>query len=620
MSNGSYYYPTNTPAPKNTGGLNAFQLSVQKVIQQNNASWNTRINELKQFQNAPKFSTHVEDFWNEQIGLFAGAQTGVMKGTTSVSDAQGEQAKIEKLWGTWTQAAPYIASLGEVVKEYNLSGYSDKLNNPNLEALFAAMQRNDGSVTLNRVGEKLLLSGSGEMERLDSNGNGTGEMMPWAYDLDLEQFLTSLGVGTYEGTEEKIMDNLNKVIRKRWTKDDIGMEPIINAAIDSTPGVKLEYKIPLIKDGQETDATTDISFINQDLLEYALNNKGSHAGGDDPGRGSPMWLGTEETTSFMDNENFDSYYANVLYQDYQPYYNDGGEVEWLIDYDDNGNEIDRVKPWNMADSGVFIPARDKLTSMALQDTSSMPTNLMLKIKDYYKEIIENQFNGDLGNFLKAAEFSDFGPNPYKYMEGANPASQSFFTKATEYAASQTGVEEEVVDDTDDPPPPPNPPVRGSMQNAAIKIDNALSMQAGWGAYNMKELIDNMNKVGINIEEMGDINKDGVVDENDRVPISAWLQTLKVGDEGISVSIKPVGKLSKEFTIKVEPRKGDKMSNELAKTFADNPKWWGDNNSNGYETNIDIPGDAPTDRKANEIWNLLLNELQKIGVNVQGKRK
>ena len=97
MSNGTYYYPTNTPAPKNTGGLNAFQLSVQKAIQQNNASWNTRINTLKQFQNAPKFSTHVEDFWNEQIGLFAGAQTGVMKGTTSVSDAQGEQAKIEKL-------------------------------------------------------------------------------------------------------------------------------------------------------------------------------------------------------------------------------------------------------------------------------------------------------------------------------------------------------------------------------------------------------------------------------------------------------------------------------------------------------------------------------------------
>ena len=50
MANGTYYYPTNIPAPKNTGGLNAFQLSVQKTIQQNNASWNTRINELKQFQ------------------------------------------------------------------------------------------------------------------------------------------------------------------------------------------------------------------------------------------------------------------------------------------------------------------------------------------------------------------------------------------------------------------------------------------------------------------------------------------------------------------------------------------------------------------------------------------
>jgi len=615
MANGTYYYPTNIPAPKNTGGLNAFQLSVQKVIQQNNASWNTRINELKQFQNAPKFSTHVEDFWNEQIGLFAGAQTGVMKGTTSVSDAQSEQAKIEKIWGTWTQAAPYIASLGEVVKEYNLSGYSDKLNNPNLEALFSAMQRNDGSVTLNRVGDKLVLSGSGEMERLDSNGNGTGEMMPWAYDLDLEQFLTSIGVGTYEGTEEKIMDNLNKVIRKRWTKDDIGMEPIVNAAIKTYPGIQLDYKIPIMKDGQETDATTQISFINQDFLKYALNNGGSNSGGDDPSRGAPMWLGTEEHTAFMDNENFDSYYANVLYQDYQPYYNEAGEVEWLIDYDDNGNEIERVKPWNMADSSVFVPARDKLTAMALESTNLMPSNLMLKIKDEYKQLIETDYNGNLGDFLKDAQFSDFGANPYKYMEGTNAATQDFWTKATEYAAEQSGVnEEEVVEEVEEVVTP----VRGSMQNAAIKIDKALSMQAGWDAYTMTELIDNMNKVGIHIKDAGDINEDGVVDENDIVPISAWLQALKVGEEGISVSIKPVGKKSTEFSLIVKPRTGDKFSDELAKVFKF--PWYGNNNARGYGINIDIPGTAPDGRKANEIWNLILKELNKIGVNVEGKKE
>ncbi|NQY55949.1 MAG: hypothetical protein HRT86_05580 [Ilumatobacteraceae bacterium] len=615
MANGTYYYPTNIPAPKNTGGLNAFQLSVQKTIQQNNASWNTRINELKQFQNAPKFSTHVEDFWNEQIGLFAGAQTGVMKGTSSVSDAQNEQAKIEKIWGTWTQAAPYIASLGEVVKEYNLSGYSDKLNNPNLEALFSAMQRNDGSVTLNRVGDKLVLSGSGEMERLDSNGNGTGEMMPWAYDLDLEQFLTSIGVGTYEGTEEKIMDNLNKIIRKRWTKDDIGMEPIVNAAIKTYPGIQLDYKIPIMKDGQETDATTQISFINQDFLKYALNNGGSNSGGDDPSRGAPMWLGTEEHTAFMDNENFDSYYANVLYQDYQPYYNESGEVEWLIDYDDNGNEIERVKPWNMSDSSVFIPARDKLTSMALESTNLMPSNLMLKIKDEYKELIDTTYNGNLGDFLKDAQFSDFGANPYKYMEGTNAATQDFWTKATEYAAEQSGVDEEVIDDTDDPPPS-NQPVRGSMQKVALEIDKALSLQAGWDAYNMTELIENMNKVGVHFKDYGDVNKDGVVNEEDLVPVTDFLQSLKVGEEGISVSIKPVGKTSKKFSIIVKPTSG-KFSDELVPQF---DGWYGNNNARGYGKNIDIPGDAPTNRKANEIWNLLLKELNKIGVNVEGKRE
>ena len=606
MANGTYYYPTNIPAPKNTGGLNAFQLSVQKVIQQNNASWNTRINELKQFQNAPKFSTHVEDFWNEQIGLFAGAQTGVMKGTTSVSDAQNEEAKIEKIWGTWTQAAPYIASLGEVVKEYNLSGYSDKLNNPNLEALFSAMQRNDGSVALNRVGDKLVLSGSGEMERLDSNGNGTGEMMPWAYDLDLEQFLTSIGVGTYEGTEEKIMDNLNKVIRKRWTKDDIGMEPIVNAAIKTYPGIQLDYKIPIMKDGQKTDATTQISFINQDFLKYALNNGGSNSGGDDPSRGAPMWLGTEEHTAFMDNENFDSYYANVLYQDYQPYYNESGEVEWLIDYDDNGNEIERVKPWNMADSSVFIPARDKLTSMALESTNLMPSNLMLKIKDEYKQLIDTDYNGNLGDFLKDAQFSDFGANPYKSMEGTNAATQDFWTKATEYAAEQSGVNEEVVEEVVEPEETEEE-VIGPAQTAAMAIYDVFSQQAGWGAYNMPELIENINNLTFEMDIAGDMKN---------VPVSTWLENLKVGDEGIVVSILPVRDRSKEFTMVVKPRTGGKFSDELVPQF---DGWYGSNNASGYGKKIDIPGDAPTGRKANEIWDLILKELNKIGVNVKGRR-
>lgn len=475
------------------------------------------------------------------------------------------------------------------------------------------MQRNDGSVTLNRVGEKLLLSGSGEMERLDSNGNGTGEMMPWAYDLDLEQFLTSLGVGTYEGTEEKIMDNLNKVIRKRWTKDDIGMEPIVNAAIKTYPGIQLDYKIPIMQDGQETDATSEISFINQDFLAYALNNGGANSGGDDPSRGAPMWLGTEEHTAFMDNENFDSYYANVLYQDYQPYYNEAGEVEWLIDYDDNGTEIERVKPWNMADSSVFVPARDKLTSMALESTNLMPSNLMLKIKDEYKEKIETDYNGNLGDFLKDAQFSDFGANPYKYMEGTNEATQSFWTKANEYAAEQSGVnEEEIVDEEiDEGDPPVEPPILGTFQTAAVNINNAFSRQTGWGGYKMTELIENMNNLTFEMDVNGTMQN---------VPISMWLENLKVGDEGISVEINPYKGRSKEFILNVKPRTGDKMSKELAKTFTDNPEWYGNNNSRGFGITIDIPGDAPPNRKANEIWNLLLNELNKIGVNVQGKRK
>ena len=189
------------------------------------------------------------------------------------------------------------------------------------------------------------------------------------------------------------------------------------------------------------------------------------------------------------------------------------------------------------------------------------------------------------------------------------------TKATEYAAEQSGVDEEVIDDTDDPPPS-NQPVRGSMQKVALEIDKALSLQAGWDAYNMTELIENMNKVGVHFKDYGDVNKDGVVNEEDLVPVTDFLQSLKVGEEGISVSIKPVGKTSKKFSIIVKPTSG-KFSDELVPQF---DGWYGNNNARGYGKNIDIPGDAPTNRKANEIWNLLLKELNKIGVNVEGKRE
>ena len=65
MSNGSYYYPTNTPAPKNTGGLNAFQLSVQKVIQQNNASWK------KSQRNCEKYAaTQSNEQWSKRIDRY----------------------------------------------------------------------------------------------------------------------------------------------------------------------------------------------------------------------------------------------------------------------------------------------------------------------------------------------------------------------------------------------------------------------------------------------------------------------------------------------------------------------------------------------------------------------
>ena len=221
MSNGYYTSPTiNYPAPRNLGGYNAKQLSMQKNIQDNVHDFNAKIRNAETFLNAPGFSDHVKDFWSERINEYSEAQNNYVAGEISGTDSRKSQEDLEILWKSWKNVAPYIAALGETVREYGATGELDKLNDPNLEALLIHMQRNDGSVTLQHNGNKLYLTGKGEIDEKNVKGENTGNKLPWEYDLDIEAFLQIIGFNSYEqgGNEEQILSNLNDVVRRRITK------------------------------------------------------------------------------------------------------------------------------------------------------------------------------------------------------------------------------------------------------------------------------------------------------------------------------------------------------------------------------------------------------------------
>ena len=427
-STSPFYHPMSVPAVKNMGGLNAMQLAIQKDFQSTSASWNEKINSLKKFSSAPSFNDNVKNFWNGQIDKYSDITTQVIKGEIGPSEAKKAQDAIKSMWDTWSKAAPYIAALSQTTQDLSMPGQLDKLNDPNIVALMKEMQTDGTGVQLQEVDGKLYLSGNGMMYKTDAAGESMGEELPWSYDMNLGNFLTSLGVGTYENSESDILENLNSVIRKRVTQDDMDISPIINAAI---AGSTYTADWPQIEKGGKKSGEKTQGFLVKELFEYQLNHGGLNRGSASTVEEGPtMWLGTDKNPSLMDMTNFDSYYANVLYQDYQPYFKENGEVEWLIQYDDNGIETDRVKPWNVADQDIFTTTRDMLTELAYMDGERSGINraFTVELKDgseggpNYKEILETEFNGNIADMYRSEDY-DLAGDPFEYFTGINKGSK-----------------------------------------------------------------------------------------------------------------------------------------------------------------------------------------------------
>jgi len=438
MSNGYYTSPTyNYQAPKNVGGYNATQLSLQKQIQDQVRLKNAQmVRDAKTFANAPTFSDHIKEFWGFKIDEFSNAQNEWIGGNMSATESANIKENLETLWKTWTTAAPYIAALGETVHKYGKAGELDKLNDPNLEALLSHMQQNDGSVVLKNDGNKLYLSGRGEIDEKNVNGENTGNKLPWEYDLDLESFLQIIGVNTYEqdpGTgkiEGAILDNLNNIIQRRATDQTIDLESTIEAAISQS---SINYDVPIIEKGKETDRTQSLNFTITPILERNLNHGGLNGTGlGSTTEGTTMWVGTEDNPSIMNSSQFASYYANVLYKDYQPHYNDMGDIDWLIDYDDSGNVVDRVKPWNLSDQSLWDPTRDLLTQKSIKESQKLNQALMLQLKPNYQEILDTEYNGDWLEFTKKGNAGhEISRNPFEFYEGTTDNAQGFWEMAQE---------------------------------------------------------------------------------------------------------------------------------------------------------------------------------------------
>ena len=587
MSNGYYTSPTiNWPAPRNKGGYNAQQLAIQKNIQKNVQTFNADLKTFKTFKNAPQFSDHVQEYWGQKITEYSDAQNDFVSGNSSSQESKKSQDDLIELWGQWSKVAPYIASLGEVVKEYGLIGELDKLNDPNLEALLMHMQRNDGSVTLQNHGNRLYLTGKGEIDEINVNGELTGNKLPWEYDLDIEAFLEIIGVNTYEqdptGTgkiEGAILDNLNKIISRRITAPDMDLNPTIEAAVSQS---STSWKIPVINVGKETSTKT-IDFINENELKYNLNFGGIPSGLGRSDMGTTKWVGTPESPSIMNSTSFASYYANVIYQDYQPHYNEDGEIDWLIDYDDNGNEEDRVKPWNLNDEEIWGPTRDRLTNDALKNAASVNQNSMIRLKTNYQEILDNDYKGDFKEFQEKFEDGAILENPFEYYEGTTTTAKADWKKAEEhYMQNNTENNIDPSDDNED-----TQITISEDQQRNVEITNEIASE-GWGKNSY------LNKTDI-VTKINTIQGD-------------WLENLKIGNENISIQLHDQGD-GEDISLWVVPAYG-KNSKDISSLSL--PDWNFDKGI--YNKFMDIKG-----KNGSQIWNMIVKELNKIGIDVTAKR-
>jgi len=612
MSNGYYTSPTyNYPAPKNVGGYNATQLSLQKQIQEQVRLKNQMVRDAKTFANAPTFSDHIKEFWGLKINEFSNAQNEWIGGNMSATESANIKENLEILWKTWTTSAPYIAALGETVRKYGKAGELDKLNDPNLEALLSHMQQNDGSVILKNDGNKLYLSGRGNIDEKNVNGENTGNKLPWEYDLDLESFLQIIGVNTYEqdpGTgkiEGTILDNLNNIIQRRATDQTIDLESTMEAAISQS---SIKYDVPIIKKGKNTDRTQSLNFTLLPILQRNLNHGGLNGTGlGTTDQGTTMWVGTEDNPSIMNSSQFASYYANVLYKDYQPHYNDMGETDWLIDYDDSGNEVDRVKPWNLSDQSLWDPTRDMLTQKSIKESQKLNQALMLQLKPNYQEILDTEYNGDWLEFTKKGNAGhEISRNPWEFYEGTTDNAQGFWEEAQKNNPLPGDIEEEddeVVDEV----------IYGSTQKrgqtiAKIIKENSYPRFLATGGSN---IADYFNTLKITDDESG--------------------KTYTINDYLAGLPLELEGKLNKymgqlnlelnennpeQLILKIWDRTLPKELRALIKkqgwdweginqAGSDNDKYWAKSFDSGEDEE--------------KLWNMILTELEKIGANVKAKR-
>ena len=614
MSNGYYTSPTyNYPAPKNVGGYNATQLSLQKQIQEQVRLKNQMVRDAKTFANAPTFSDHIKEFWGLKINEFSNAQNEWIGGNMSATESANIKENLEILWKTWTTSAPYIAALGETVRKYGKAGELDKLNDPNLEALLSHMQQNDGSVILKNDGNKLYLSGRGEIDEKNVNGENTGNKLPWEYDLDLESFLQIIGVNTYEqdpegkGVSNTILDNLNNIIQRRATDQTIDLESTMEAAISQS---SKEYDVPMKdKNNKNTDRTEALNFTFLPLLQRNLNHGGLNGTGlGSTDQGTTMWVGTEDNPSIMNSSQFASYYANVLYKDYQPHYNDMGDIDWLIDYDDSGNEVDRVKPWNLSDQSLWDPARDMLTQKSIKESQKLNQALMLQLKPNYQEILDTEYNGDWLEFTKKGNAGhEISRNPFEFYEGTTDNAQGFWEEAQKNNPLPGDIkdEDEVVDEV----------IYGSTQARAQAIasmvkENSYPRFLAGGGSNMADYF--------NALEMTDEETGGTYTVSDYLSGLPLELKGKLNDYKGQISLEVNDENRDQMFLKI-------MDRTLPKELRDRLKnqgwvWEGEDQAGpGNDKYWAKPFDLRVNKDEGKLWQLILAELKKVGAKVKAKR-
>ena len=221
------------------------------------------------------YDDNMRAFFDGKVDDYVAIANGVDAGSINAKEGARSMAYISGMIDEYQNLAPKVLAQAKFMMEHGAGGTNtlSKLNDPNLEIMFSKLLEGSGEVTLAEDGNgRMYLKGEGKLDGQD-----------WNYNLNLSEF-------------DKLDAQGDSLAITTISGDELGIDTVSETASAGT--ILTEAK----------DNGTSIEYTNIDTMRQNLMGPFSNA-----------------VTQVISNENFGSYWADVMYKD--------KDVDYLTDND-----------------------------------------------------------------------------------------------------------------------------------------------------------------------------------------------------------------------------------------------------------------------------------------------